>query len=116
MINAVAERVAFDFLVNGKWSAVLVIVKLHLRGVETGLTVDKIANSGVFYDHFGPERVAGKSEKVGFLVGGDFDDDISPTGEDMISLEDFLFGEGIGNDFVEMVVWCEIIGHGAIIT
>ena len=55
-------------------------MKLHLGGVVAGLAVDKITNGSVFDDHFGPERVARKTEKICTLIGGDFDDNIGPAG------------------------------------
>ena len=61
-------------------------------GVETSFTFDKIADSGVFDNHFGPKRIAGKAEKVGFLVGGDFDDNVGPTSEDVLGLKNMAFG------------------------
>ena len=51
VINAVAQSITFDFLMDGERAALIVVVKLHLRGVEAGFAFDEVADSGVFYDH-----------------------------------------------------------------
>ena len=80
VINAVAEAITLDFLVNGERTVLLVVVEFHLGSIEAGFAIDKIADGGVFDDHFGPERIARKAEEIGAFVGGDFDDDIGPAG------------------------------------
>lgn len=60
-----------------------IVVELHLRGVKTSFAVDKITNGGVFYDHFGPERVSGEAEKISTTICGDFDDDVGPASQNM---------------------------------
>ena len=85
MIDAVAEGIALDFFVDGEGAALVVVAEVHLRGIETGLAVDKVTNGGVFYNHAGPERVAREAEKVRAAVGGDLDDNIGPAGQDVVS-------------------------------
>lgn len=80
MINAIAEAIALDFLMDGERTVLAVVAEFHLRGIETGFAVDKITDGGVFDDHFGPERIAGKAEKISAFVGGDFNDDVGPAG------------------------------------
>lgn len=116
VINAVAESVAVDFFVNRERATVFVAEKFHVGGVETGFALDEVANSGVFHDHFGPERVAGKTEKVGFLVGGHLDDDVGPTSENVFGVQNFAFGQRIRNDGVEVIIWGKKISHALIIT
>lgn len=84
MINAIAQGVAFDFFMDGERAIPVVIVELHLRGVVAGFTVDEITNCGVFDDHFGPERITRETEEISALVGGGFNDDISPAGNDVL--------------------------------
>lgn len=103
VINAVAEGVAFDFLVDGEGAVVFVVVELHLGSVETSLAFDEVADGGVFFDHFGPEGVAREAEEIIAAVSGDFDDDVGPAGEDVLGFLDFFVGEGLGDDFVERV-------------
>lgn len=90
MVDAVAEGVALDFLVDGEGATFVIVVECHLGGVVAGLAVDEVADGGVFDDHLGPEGISGKTEKVGTLVGGDFDDDVGPAGEDVGGLLDFV--------------------------
>ena len=116
VINAVGKSVAVDFFVNGKRTTVFVAKKFHMGSVETGFAFDEITDSGVFDDHFRPERVAGKAEKVGFLVGGYLNNDVGPTGEDMFGTENATFRQRIGNDGVEVIAGCEKISHATIIT
>ena len=87
-----------------------------MGGVETGFAFDEITNRGVFDDHFGPEGVAGEAEKVRFLVGGYFNDDVGPTGEDMFGAENATFRQRIRNDGVEVIAGCKKISHATIIT
>ena len=96
---------------NGEGAALVVVVEFHLGGIVAGLTVDEIADSGVFDDHFGPEGVSGEAEKVGALVGDHFHDDISPASEDVGSLFDFMIWESIRDDLVEGILWSEKIFH-----
>ncbi len=86
MIDAVAEGVAFNFLMDGERATLFIVAEFHLRSVVTGLAFDEIADSGVFYNHFGPERVSGESEKIGALVGGDFNYNVGPAGQNMLSI------------------------------
>ena len=65
---------------DGEGTFLVVVVELHLGSVETGFAVDKIADGGVFDNHFGPERITRKAEEVGAFIGGDFDDDVGPAG------------------------------------
>lgn len=116
MINAVAEGVAVNFFVNRKRTAVFVAEQFHVGGVETGFAFDEVTNSSVFHNHFGPERVAGEAEKVGFLVGGYLNNDVGPTSENVFSIQNFAFGQRIRNDGVEVIVGCEKISHATIIT
>ena len=51
-----------------------------MGGVKTGFAFDEVTNRSVFDNHLGPEGIAGKTEEIGFLVGGDFDDDVGPAG------------------------------------
>ena len=116
MINAIAEGVTFDFLMDGKGAMLVVVVELHLRGIVAGFAVNKITNSGVFDDHFGPEGVARKAEKIRALIGGDFDDDIGPTGENMLGVLNFFIGKSICDDVVEGVISSKKFSHGYIIS
>ena len=115
MINAITQSVALDFLVDGEGAAVFVVVKFHLGGVETSFALHEITNRGVFNDHFGPERVARKAEKVGFFFGSDFYYDIGPAGEDVFGLENFLLRKSFGDNFVELVVRSKKNLHALII-
>ena len=74
-----------------------VVVKLHLGSVETGLTVDKVAHSGVFDYHFGPERVAWKTEEICTVGSSNFDNNIGPAGKDMLSVLDSLVWKSFGD-------------------
>ena len=80
VIDAVAEGVAFDFLMDGEGATLIVVAEFHLGGVVTSLAFDKITDGGVFYNHLRPERVSGEAEEIGALVSGDFDYDIGPAG------------------------------------
>jgi len=80
MIDAVAESIAFNFLMDGEGTIFFVVVELHLRGVETGFAFNEVADGGVFDNHFRPERVAGKAEEIVSGIGRDFNDDVSPAG------------------------------------
>ena len=73
-----------------EWAAFVVVVELHLGGVEAGFAVDEVADGGVLYNHLGPEGVTGEAEEIGAFVGGDFDDDVGPAGEDVGGLLDFV--------------------------
>lgn len=88
-----------------------VIVKLHLGSVETSLAIDKIANGGVFYDHFGPERVAREAEKVRALVCLYFYDNVGPAGEDMLGVKDLFFWKSFLDDLVERIFGGKKICH-----
>ena len=90
MINAVAQSIAFDFLMDGERAALIVVMKLHLRGVEAGFAFDEVADGGVFYDHARPEGVPREAEEIGAFIGQDFDDDIGPAGENVGGLLDFV--------------------------
>ena len=86
VVDTVAEGVAFDFLMDGERAMFFIIMKLHLGSVETGLAVDEITDGGVFDDHFGPKGIAREAEEIIAFVGGDFNDDVSPAGEDVVSV------------------------------
>ena len=88
-----------------------VIVKLHLGSIETGLAIDKIANGGVFYNHFGPERVAWEAEKVRALVCLYFYDNVGPAGEDMLGVKDLFFWKSFLDDLVERIFGGKKICH-----
>ena len=96
---------------NGEGAALVVVVEFHLGGIVAGLTVDEIADGGVFDDHFGPEGVSGEAEKVGALVGNYLHDDVSPASEDVGSLFDFVVRKSIRDDLVEGIFWGEKIFH-----
>ncbi len=99
MVDTVAEAVAFDFLVDGERTVLLVVAKFHLGSVETGFAVDKVADGGVFDNHFGPERIAGEAEKIGTFISGDFDDDVGPAGQDVLGFLDLVIFQGLFDDF-----------------
>ena len=79
MINAIRERVAFDFGMNGKRSVMLVVTKLHTRSVEASFALYKIANSGIFNNHFRPEWITGKTKEKIAVGSSGFYDDIGPA-------------------------------------
>lgn len=85
---------------DGKGALLRIVVEFHLRGVEASLAFDEVADGGILDDHLGPERVARETEKVGAMVGGDFDDDVSPAGDDVFGLENLMVGEGVGNNLI----------------
>ena len=116
VVDAVTQGVAVNFFVHREGAALVVVMELHVRGVETGFAFDEIADGSVFDDHFGPERIAGKTEKVGFLIGGDFDDNVGPASENMVGFENLALGESLRDDAIERVVRCEKFSHGAIIS
>lgn len=74
---------------NGE-GAFFMEVEGHGWGVETGFALYEIAETGVFYYHFCPKRVAGETKKIFALVCGDFDDDIGPAGNDVLGGFDFV--------------------------
>ena len=84
VVDTVAEGVALDFGMDGKGTMFFIIVKLHLGSIEAGLAVDEITDSGVFDDHFGPKGVTGKTEEIIAFVSANFNDDVSPAGEDVV--------------------------------
>lgn len=79
MIDTIAETIAVDFLMDGERAVFGVATEFHVRGVETGFAFNKIADGGVFFDHLGPERISGETEKISPSIGGDFDNDVSPA-------------------------------------
>ena len=97
MINAVAQSVTFDLAMNRKGAMFAVVVKLHLGSIEASFAVDEITNSGVFYDHFGPERITRKAKKIRAVRRGYFDDDISPASKNMFSVLNGFVGKSFGN-------------------
>ena len=115
VVDAVAEGVTLDFLMDGKGAFLGVIAELHLGGVKASFAIDKVANGSVFDDHFGPERIAREAEEVIAVVGGDFDDDVGPAGEDVVGLEDFFVGQSLGDDLVEIVFGSKKFSHTVII-
>ena len=74
-----------------------IVMKLHLGSVKTSLAVDKVTDSGVFYYHFGPERIAWKTEEIRIIGGSDFNNDIGPASKDMLGVLDCLIWESFGN-------------------
>jgi len=56
-----------------------VVMKLHLWSVEISFAFDEITDGGVFYDHARPERVPREAKKIIAGIGGNFDNNISPT-------------------------------------
>ncbi len=100
MINPVTEGVALDFGMDGEGTMLGIVVKLHLRGVIASLAVDKITDGGVFHDHTRPEGVTRKTEKIGTLISGDFDDDIGPAGQNMFGVLDLVLGKSLGDDLI----------------
>ncbi len=100
VVDTVGKGVAFDFLVDGEGALLVVVVELHLGGVEAGLAADVVAELGVFDNHLGEEGVPGKAEEVVAVVGRDLDDDIGPAGEDVASTLDFVVGESMLDDLV----------------
>ena len=100
VIDAVAEGVAFDFLVDGEGATFVIVVELHLGGVIAGLTIDEIADSGVFDNHFGPEGISGETEKIGAVVGENLNDNISPAGEDVGGLLNLVVWQSGSNDLI----------------
>jgi len=109
VVDAVGESVALDFGVHGERAVLLVVVKSHLRGVETGFALNEITEFGVFDNHFGPEGVAGETEEEVALVCGGFDDDIGPSGDDVFGVGDFVVFEGLFDDGVKGILGSEKI-------
>ena len=101
---------------NGERATLFVTAKLHLGSVVAGFTINEIADFSVFYDHFGPERIARKTEKIRTFVGSNLDDDVSPTSEDVFGIGDVIVWEGLSNDSIEGVFSSKIITHISIIT
>lgn len=101
---------------NGEGATLFVTAKLHLRSVVAGFTINEVADSSVFYNHFGPERIARKTEKIRTFVGSNLDDDVSPAGEDVFGIGDVIVWEGLSNDSVEGIFSSKKITHIYIIT
>ena len=104
VVDAVAESVAIDFFVQRERAAILVAAELHVGSVEAGFAFHEVANGGVLDNHLGPEGIAWEAEKVGFLIGGDFDDDVSPAGEDMLGFENLALWEGVGDNLIQWII------------
>lgn len=85
---------------NGKGTLFRIVAELHLRGIEAGFAIYEVADGSVFDNHLGPEGVAGKTEKESTLIGGDFDDDIGPAGENVFGLDNLMVGQSIGDNLV----------------
>lgn len=114
MVNAVVERVSLDLAVHRK-GAFLPVVKRHIWGIKTGLAGDELAKLGVFDDSFSPERIAWEAEEVGIFVSFDFDDDISPAGNDVFfGLNSFIVKDFFDN-ITEWISGSKIISHGYIL-
>ena len=64
MINTITERVAFDFFVDREGATVFVVMEFHARSIETGFTLNKITNSGVLDNHFGPKGISRETEEI----------------------------------------------------
>ena len=64
---------------DGERAVFVIIMELHLGSVVAGFAVYKVANSGVFDDHFGPERITWKTEKIGAFIGGYFNNNVGPA-------------------------------------
>ena len=75
-------------------------MKLHLRGIKTSFTIDEITNGGIFDNHFRPERISGKAEKIGTTIGGDFNNNIGPAGENVFSFLDFFVGKSFLDNLI----------------
>jgi hypothetical protein len=89
VVYTVVHGIALDFLVYGKW-AVFVEMELHGWSVKASLTVDKIAEFGVFDNHFAPEWVAREAKEKITLVCGNFDNDIGPTRDNVVGFDNFV--------------------------
>ena len=74
-----------------------IVMKLHLGGVETGLAIDKVTDSGVFDYHFGPETIAWKTEEICTVGSSNFDNDICPASKDMLGMLDGLVWKCFGD-------------------
>ena len=74
-----------------------IVMKLHLGGVETGLAIDKVTDSGVFDYHFGPERIAWETEEICTVGSSNFNNNISPAGKDMLGVLDGLVWKSLGD-------------------
>lgn len=92
VVNAIAQSVTFDLLVDRKRTMLGIVVELHLRSVETSLTLDEVTDSGVFDDHLGPERIARETEKESTMISGDFDNNIGPASDNMLGVENLIIG------------------------
>ena len=86
MINAIAKGVALDFFVDRKRTIFAIVVQLHLWSIKTGFAINEITNCGIFDNHFRPKRVAREAEKVRASIGADFNHDVGPAGENMLSV------------------------------
>ena len=115
VVDAVGEGVAFDFFVDGEGAVVLVIVEGHLGSVEAGFAADKIAELGVFDDHFGPEGVPREAKEEVALVGGDFYDYVGPAGKNLVGGRDGVVFEGGFDNGVQGIFGGEEVIHGTIL-
>lgn len=79
-----------NFLMNGKGAAIFVAMQGHLWSVKTGFVLDEIANSSVFDDHFTPEGITGKAKEKSAVVSFDFNDNIGPASNNVMSANDFV--------------------------
>ena len=96
---------------DGEGAAFVVVVEFHLGGVVGRLAVDEVADGGVFYNHARPEGVPGEAEEIRTSVGEDFNDNISPAGEDVGGLFDFVVRKGRSDNLVEGIFGREILIH-----
>ena len=116
MVDAISQGVAFNLAVNRKRTVFAVVVKLHLGSVETSLAVDKITNSGIFDDHFGPKRIAWETEEISAVRSGNFYDYIGPASKNVLSMLDSLVWKSICNNSIQRIFGSEKICHRDIIT
>ena len=116
MIDAVAERVALDLFVNRERAAIFVIIKGHLWGVVASFAVDKITEFGILNNHLGPEWVAWEAEKIIAAIGGDLNNDIGPSGKDVLGFEDFFISKSFFNNLIQRIFGSKKRIHAHIIT
>lgn len=88
-----------------------VVMQFHLWGIKTSFAVYELAYGSIFDYHFGPERIARKTEEIRTICGGDFYNNIGPAGDNMLGVLDGLVGKSFGNDSVERVFGSKKICH-----
>ncbi len=85
-------------------------------GVVASFAVDKITEFGILNNHLGPEWVAREAEKIIAAIGGDLNNDIGPSGKDVLGFEDFFISKSFFNNLIQRIFGSKKRIHANIIT